>query len=262
MAIKITNQQLERLAPSTFHNYIDKLMVHCNTNFPYLQATLGEDILRQTLAECTNKAEAQGYTQRGPVQFYIDMLIILGVDCENDLQYPWIKQTIEKNKHLSQIGQTSELYTAVIEYLEKVAGDQNQYLHNALEKIQRLTLNNLGVERENYIENVHHLLYEIYPEKYEQIPYKNITELIKQGTKKAYYDYGFEEANHATLIILLMFFLGHQFDHDPFYSWASLEKSNIQTEQSVEAKTEKLGARAKIWLMAYLKTEQVPLLTE
>lgn len=237
---------------------ITELVAHCNKNFPYLQATLGEEALRQTLTECVNKAEQVGYTQRGPVIFYIEMLIILGIDCENDLQYPWIKQTIEKNKNLSQINQVNELHSLVTEYLEKITGNQNQYLYKALEKVQMLTLNNLGVKKEQYIENVRHFLYEIYPEKYQQTPYENITELIKHGTKKAYYDYGFEEANHAALIVLLMFFLGHQFDHDPFYSWASLEKTNMKVKQlTIEAKAERLASRAKVWLMAYLKTENI-----
>lgn len=255
MSIKITNEQLKQFKPYVFENYISELVDHCDKNYPYLKATLGEAQLRQTLTECVDKAEKHGYTQRGPVQFYIDMLIVLGIDCENDLQYPWIKQTIEKNKHLSQISQTSELYAVLVEYLEKITGNQNQCLYKALEKLQLLKLTSLNVKKEHYIEDVHHLLYEIYPEKYQQTAKENITEFIKQGATKAYYDYGFEEANHATLIVLLMFFLGHQFDHDPFYQWASVEKSNTEIGQDIDSKAEKLAARAKIWLTAYLKTE-------
>lgn len=44
---------------------------------------------------------------------------------------------------------------------------------------------------------MHHFLYEIYPEKYEQTSYENITEFTKQGTKKAYYDYGFNDFNFS-----------------------------------------------------------------
>lgn len=250
--MQFTNKQFEQLKPNAFENYISELVTYCDKAFPYLKNTMGEQNLREILAQAINKAKESGFTQRGPVQFYINMQIVLGAGFETDPQYPWIYKNLERNNNLPQLERTDRLYLQTKEYLDKIVGEQEKYLFDCAHRLQSLTLDNMDVGRKDYINNVHALLYKIYPQKYQATEKDTLTGLIKKGTEKAYYDYGFEQANHAAMIVLLMFLKGHQFDQDPFCAWANRDKL-IQYKESSNILAERLEKRAKVWLEAAIK---------
>lgn len=68
---------------------------------------------------------------------------------------------------------------------------------------------------------MHALLYELYPEKYQQLGKEIMTQVIIKGTEKAYYQYHFEQPSHSALLVTACFSLVHQFDQDPFLPWFS-----------------------------------------
>lgn len=261
MAIQISNEQLKKLEPYVLDNYINELVVHCDECYPYLRKTMGEEKLRDALNRGVDKAREQGFTQRGPVKFYIDLLIIFGWSFETDPQYTWIMDVLEKQQHLTQLDSTSLLYDHTIKYLNSISGMHSQYLFDAAIKLDQLTLDALNLPQENYIQQVHTLLESVYPQKYHITHIDNLTLLIKQGITKSYHEYKFVESNHVSLVVLLMFLMGHGFDCDPFYVWASSKKTNSYAADSLDRvgihlKAEKLKSRAKIWLAAAVKNEQ------
>lgn len=261
MAIQITNEQLKKLEPSVLDRYITELVTHCDEKFPYLKKTMGAENLEQVLRKGINKANEQGFTQRGPVKFYIDLLIVFGWSFETDPQYAWIIGALEKQQHLTQLDSTSLLYDHTIKYLNNISGERSQYLFDAAIELDQLTLDAINLPRENYIQQVHAFLERVYPQKYHNTQSDNLTLLIKQGITKSYHEYNFVESNHVSLVVLLMFLLGHEFDYDPFYVWARSEKTNSYATDSLDLtathlKAEKLQSRAKIWLTAAIKNEQ------
>ena len=261
MAIIITEQQLKILEPYAYENYITELVEHCNECYPHLRTTMGEENLRQVLRDAVEKAEESGFTQKGSVQFYIDLLIVFGWDFETDPQYPWIKESIQSDQGKSQIRVSTELFYEVDKYLDAISGKDSEYLFDAAKKLELLTIDNLPVTKNNFIQDMLVVLQDSYPQKYQSTEKDQRIKLIEQGIKKSKNDYQFEQPNHIGLVVILMFLLGHEFDHDPFYKWVSLEKSNQYIEGTLvmdqqETIARKLESRAKIWLAAAVENKK------
>lgn len=261
MSIKIKDSQLKKLEPYALENYIGELLVHCDECYPHLRKTMGEEKLRLALRDGVEKAEQNGFTQRGPVQFYIDMLVSFGAGFETDPQYPWIHLSLEESKELSQIERTSKLYHLTKDYFEHILGGQSQYFFNAAEKAHKLKLEELEIYKTGFTSYMHKLLKEYYPQKYESSGEEAMTALITQGEKKAEMDYGFTQARPAAIIVALMFLMGHEFDHDPFFEWAKLEKTSSYVDYTLIVDNQiftaqKLATRGKLWLQGAVESEK------
>lgn len=259
MVIQISNKQLKRLEPYALDNYINELVVHCDESFPHLKQTMGKESLEQALRQGVNKANEQGFTQRGPVKFYVDLLIAFGYDFDTDPQYYWIQNMLRKNEHLSQIELSTILYKRIKRYSQFTSGEDNQFLYKAAERLDSLSIHNIKVHKDSFIEDVQYLLEYICPEKYELIGSEAIEQLIFKAINKANNEYQFTQVNYVSLITVLMFILGHQFDNDPFCTWAAREKTIRLTDNNVARNSEivanRLEKRAKIWLAATLRND-------
>lgn len=261
MAIKIKEKQLKKLEPYALDNYISELVVHCDECYPYLRKTMEESRLRQVLKDCVEKAEQSGFTQRGPVQFYIDMMIAFGAGFETDPQYPWIQKALADNKHLSQIEQSSRLHRLTSDYFDQILGPQSQHFFEAAEKIEQLNVEELHVYKTGFSSYMLKIMQECYPQKYETSGAPALAVLIEQAEQKALQSYGIDQARPTGVIVLLMYLLGHQFDHDPFYSWARLEKTSSYVDYTLVVDNamvmaRKLASRGKIWLRAAVENEK------
>lgn len=259
MAIQITNRQLKKLEPYALDSYINELVSHCNEKFPHLKKTMGIENLKQVLRQSVNKANEQGFTQRGPVKFYIDLLIAFGYDFDTDPQYYWIQNILRKNEHLSQIELSTILYKQIKRYSEFTSGEDNQFLYKVAERLDSLSIHTIKVSKDSFIDNIQYLLEYIYPEKYQQIGSEAVEQLIFESINKANNEYQFTQVNYVSLLTVLMFILGHQFDSDPFYAWAAKEKTIRLTDNNVARNSEvvvnRLEKCAKIWLTATLKND-------
>ncbi len=146
-------------------------------------------------------------------------------------------------------------------YSDFISGENDQYAYAAAEKLLQLSINNVTFHHNTFTKDMLSMLENIYPEKYELSGQESIKELIDTGIKKAQSPYQFRHCNHIALIIILMFFFGHDFDHDPFYNWASMEQTSkyidgTLVEDNSEVLANKLEKRAKIWLVATIKNEE------
>lgn len=258
MVIKIKDSQLQALESHALEGFVHELVAHCYQHFPHIQRTVEENVLRKVLADCIEKAEQIGFTQRGPVKFYLDMLIVYGVGFETDPQYPWVRDILEKTAHLPQMDRALALHQKSDEYLDLVSGPQNRFMFEVAERLEQIELENANIYKTGFSSYMHTLLKEFYPQKYEHTGEAAISMLIEQGEQKAQEVYGFDQARPAGLIVVLMYLLGHQVDKDPFYVWASPEKTSrydgytlIVDDQGGAAK--RLERRARVWMEASVR---------
>ena len=73
------------------------------------------------------------------------------------------------------------------------------------------------------------------------------------------------ESFQISIVFILMFYFGHTFDHDPFYQWAAIEKSNQYIEGTLvmdqqETIAKKLEHSVKKWMEAAMQNEKTRLL--
>lgn len=223
MAISISKQQMHHLKNNLLEDYLNDLMTFFQSDFRPWQQSIGEDNFYQALKYGVEDAKAQGFSQRGPVKFYINLQLLLGHGFATDPQYAGFTGTWQplKTQKVTQLEQADRLHQDLTHYLDQVLGEQNNSLLDHLKRLQQLNLNELGVYRKTYKTDLHALLYELYPEKYQQLGKEIMTQVIIKGTEKAYYQYHFEQPSHSALLVTACFSLGHQFDQDPFLPWFS-----------------------------------------
>ncbi|MBC8954052.1 hypothetical protein [Xenorhabdus sp. PB62.4] len=215
MPIELNEEQCNKLKNHSINTYIDELVAHCNESYPYLEMQLGKEGLRTVLTDAIEKTKNDGFDQRGPVQLYIDMLILFGAEFQTDSQYSWIKTILDNYANLGQLEKTTLLYHKINRYFNEVQGEQDEYLKTSLLKLQSINIEGLNVQWNTYESNVDALLNSLYPQKYRYIKQNNVKKLIQFGVEKSG-QYDIENANESAFLTLIMFLLGHQFDQDIF----------------------------------------------
>ncbi|EEE2004611.1 hypothetical protein CI266_005067 [Salmonella enterica subsp. enterica serovar Kotte] len=119
--MKFTEDQVTLLKKIALKNYIDELIEHIKFVFPLLPFSWGTDNLYSSVEMSIIQAKKAGYTQRGSVRLYIDMMIILGGGFEKDLLF---KNSLISNIRgdFSPIEKTMGLYSFLNRYVNEVYG--------------------------------------------------------------------------------------------------------------------------------------------
>lgn len=252
----IRDAQIEALKQIAVENFALDMMRHCREFSPHLAKTLSDEQLEAAVNEGISRAGKYGFNLRGPVRFYVDLMIVLGSGFDTDPQYVWAAEILTReDEDLSQMQRSEQLYEKTQEFLEKVDGEENVHTRKALKDLRGKIQSGLTFHRGTFEPDLLALMKEIHPKKYEETGEESLKKLIHDGKEKGRKQYGFNQARSVGLVVVLNFAFGHHFDKDPFLPWISrtLEKDGFETP---EKKAEELERRALIWLDAVLKNAE------
>jgi len=217
--IVIRSQQIQQLRNAALLHFEQLMVIHLNHYAEQHCKVIGEEMVREVVRLGINRAEEYGFTCRGPVRFYLELMFNLGSHFDTDPQYPWAADTLNDQKINDQMGRSEILYNRAMDYFTKVAGPDNLYAQQALHKIF-LSVQQLQppLELLNVAQSIQTQLAQSYPQKYEYVGDEAFQKLIAEGveTSKAY-QCGFPRGVY--LVILLMITLGHGITDDPLYPW-------------------------------------------
>jgi hypothetical protein len=247
----IRDAQIETLKKVAVDSYVLQLADHCKDFSPHLCKTLKDSELHEAIRKGIDWAEAHGFTQRGPVRFYIDMMIVLGSNFDTDPQYPWTAEVLTNTKNSDQMALAEILHNRAQDYLEKVNGETNIHSLKALKDLSELYKRGVKFQLQDFEQNMLYMMKEIHPRKIAETDEESLVQLFINAKKKAKEHYGFQEARSLGLMAVLMFSFGHQCDTDPFLPWISRTLSRIG-EVEPETVAGDLEHRARIWLDAVL----------
>lgn len=248
----IRNAQFKVFEESAVNNYILELAEHCRDYSPRLCKTLNDEQLHDAIRYGMARAEEHGFTKRGPVRFYIDMMIVLGSSFDTDPQYPWTSEILSKKDELTEMERAEALHEKIVIYLQEVDGEDNEYTLKALESLRNLYQKGIAFRHESLDRDLLHLMKEIHPRKVTETGEEILRNLIADGKKRGESLYGFREAQSLALTAVLMFAFGHRFDADPLLPWIS--RTLNQTDQTApDTAAKDLERRAIIWLDAVLR---------
>jgi hypothetical protein len=231
----LTSEKQAAFENQALLNYIDELVEHCHEFAPNLATALGEKRLKTALQLGIKKAETQGFTQRGTVRFYIDMMILFGGGFDNDPQFPWVASTL-KQDFPEQMDKADKLHAQSLEYFNEVHGKENQYRLVAISKLEKLNLDNLEINAKTFSTDILALMGEVYPQKFKVTSQEHLRELIGAGIRKGQNEYELTQPNYIALIVIMMFMLGHRYDANPFHPWVSKQavKGQFDNEHYID----------------------------
>ncbi len=215
----IRDAQIKAFEQIAVDNYIIELAIHCRAFSPRLCKTLRDDQLQVALRQGVQYAEAHGFTQRGPVRFYIDMMILFGSGFDSDPQYPWATEILARKDDLSQMDRAEALHAHTQTYLTQVDGADNVHTLKALADLAALCRHGVTLHPESFEQDTLRLMAEMHPRKVAETGQAALRRLIADGTAKGQERYGFRAVRSLGLMVVLMFAFGHHFDADPLFLW-------------------------------------------
>jgi hypothetical protein len=249
--LKIQDSQLDVFRQQALGRYVAELVEHCRKFAPDLCGTLDDAQLERAVRIGIEQARVDGFNERGPVRFYLDLMIVFGAGFARDPQYPWIAKILAGSG--SQLERTEVLHTRVAVYLAEVDGKDNVYTLAALRELSRLVRMGLNLSPEGLHDELLALMTEIHPRKAAQADPGALRRLIAQAEVTARTRYGFRATRSYALFAVMMFAFGHAFDSDPFLPWIAKTLTAKRDSKNPDEAAQRLERRALTWLEAVLK---------
>lgn len=222
----------------------DEMVIHSKKFSVRLSELLGEQQLRIALRAAIAKAESYGFTYRGPVRLFIELMFLCGSGFDTDPQYFALGELLRAPG--DQMERAERIHEGVIDYLGRVSGPSNSNVHRALCDIQKFAKNSTELSWANFEASMLHEVQSIFPEKANYIGEDGLNELIRDGVEEAR-KYGFPSPRGEALVVVLMFAFGHGCTDDPLYPWIS---RTLRDERIADpsARAKRLEKKATTWL--------------
>jgi hypothetical protein len=216
----IRQNQIQSFQKAALQNFEDQMVAHTSEFAPRHALILGEAGLREVVQLGMLRARTHGFTLRGPVRLYIELILLLGAEFDSDPQYPWARAAIDQRDTQNQMARASLLYERTMEYLVKVGGPNNEYARGAFRRLQATGLEGLVGEGPTIETSLLRGMHKAYPQKCEYVGKPALEEIIRHGTAIAK-KYGASSDIETALFVAMMFAMGHGFDSDPQHPWVA-----------------------------------------
>lgn len=237
---------MQALGQAALRAFDDEMVQHLADFSPPLFKAVKEEQLRVAIGLGIARAGQYGFTFRGPIRLYLELMLLFGSYFDTDPQYPWAGEILRDQAPLPQMQRAQRLYDKTREYREKVAGPADAYTLRALSNISVFARQPLRLSLTNFVPAALEEMAYVYPQKAAYVGEGGLAGLIREAIGAAR-QYGFSTDRAVTLVVVLMFAFGHGCFDDPLYPWIgkTVEAGAIADP---EAGARRLERRALTWL--------------
>ena len=240
----IRNEQVKSFERAALHQFEDEMMAHSKEFSPRLCKVLGDEQLRVAVRSAVERAMAYGFTNRGPIRLFIELIFLRGSAFDTDPQYPGLGNALRATD--DQMRRAERMHEESLEYLELVGGPGAINVHRALKRLSVFAKLPFRSASTDPVADLLREMDDMFPEKVAYVGRDKLTALIEIGRVEAK-RYGFGTVRSEALIVVLMFAFGHGCTNDPLYPWIS---GTLQDDRIVDpvARAERLERKAVTWL--------------
>lgn len=242
----IRQEQMEVFRAAAARGFEGEMAAHLADFSPWLFAAVGDGPLRKAIRLGTDKARGYGFTDRGPVRLYLELMLLFGSHFDTDPQYPWANAILKDVDGGSQMDRAERLYRRAMDYREKVAGPDDANTLNAFRNILVLARQPLSLAGSDFATAMRRELALTYPEKVAYVGDEGISALIRRAMEGARMQ-RFSTPRGMALVVVLMFAMGHGCGSDPLYPWIA-QTLRDDTIKEPDARAARLEARGIAWL--------------
>jgi hypothetical protein len=247
----IRKEQVDILRDGMMKEFEDEMVAHLAQFSPPLYKVLKEEQTREAVRFGFKQADRYGFTLRGPIRLYLEMMLLFGSHFDTDPQYPWAREILVDKHSIAQMQRADWLYEKIVDFLEKVSGPNGEYTRKAMENLREIGNKPLNLPESDYDDTLRREIYRFFPQKVDYIGNENLLELIRQARLEAR-KYDFPSTRGDTLMAVLKFAFGNGCGNDPLYPW--IERT-LTDDKIVDAKAraERLEKKSMTWLDHVLK---------
>jgi hypothetical protein len=240
----IRGEQLEVIRKKARVPFETEMVSHAQAFSPRLTAVIGEAQLRVAITRALDRAEDYGFTSRGPLQLYVELMFLFGSAFDSDPQYPWSAAVLRSDD--DEMRRAEGLFQGTVDYQRKVSGPAGVNTRRALEELSIIARQSEVTSSEGFVPRMRLEMSRIFPEKALEVGERGLTALIEEASAQAR-RYDLPLPGGDALLAALMFAFGHGCADDPLYPWIvrTLRDDRI-SEPS--ARTMRLQRKAVTWL--------------
>jgi hypothetical protein len=252
--MRIRKVQIDALGRAAWQSFEDDLVRHAQSFAPRHARVIGEEAVRSVVRVGVARAAGRGFTQRGPVQLFIDLMFMFGSEFDTDPGLPWAGSCIDDPAVTDPMERAGRLHQTTVHYLEQVAGPRNEFTIEALRRIGRARPEDYPISGPDFEDVAARGLMEMYPERCIYLGEAALQALIARGVATAG-RYQVRNDLGVALFVALLFALGHAFDRDPLFPWISGALNDPRVTDHAR-RVERLYVRTKTYLseaLAYLE---------
>jgi hypothetical protein len=221
-----------------------EMVAHSKEFSPTLCAVIGDGQLLVALRSAMTRAKDYGFTNRGPVRLYIEMMFLCGSDFDTDPQFPALRKALREPA--DQMQRAEQIHRGFLEYLENVSGPGARNVHKALRDLLHFVTVPLTLSWGNFVPGILENMRQIFPQRAAYVGEVGLKALVEEGIAAAQ-EYGFTTVRAAGLLVVLKFAFGHGCTRDPLYPWISRTLGDSRIVDA-EARAMRLEKKAVTWL--------------
>ena len=242
--LRIRDQQIETFEQAAMKSFESEMMAHSKEFSPRLCEVLGDEQLRVAIRQAISRASGYGFTYRGSVRLFIEMMFLCGSAFDTDPQYPAIGEVLRAAGH--QMQRAEQIHEGFLDYFERVSGTGAANVRKALSELAIFARQPLTFSANDFVPGMLQEMTRVFPQKVAYVGEEALTTLIHEGRTEAR-KYGFSTVRGEVLIVVLMFAFGHGCTDDPLYPWIS---RTLKDERIINAaaRAKRLEKKALTWL--------------
>lgn len=229
-----------------YQHFEDEMLQHMSTYSPALSRVLGEDGLRRAVQHGMERADTHGFTLRGPIQSFLEIVFVFGSAFDKDPQYPFLCEALAFDGYGGEMARAEALGDAANHYLKIAHGPDNIHVWQALTRLEHIVKGELAIPRKGFAQYCRRLVRQIHPEKVQFVGEPAIENLCAYADEiAAKHKFDTDRSRMLTTILCLAFGSGC-FD-DPLYPWIGRMFNNESLPQG-KARSDRLERKALTWL--------------
>lgn len=242
----IRPEQIAELNNAMARRFEDEMVAHLAEFSPPLFKVIKENQMRVVARFGINKAGQYGFTLRGPIRLYLELMLLFGSHFDIDPQYPWANEILTNQDSAREMERAEQLYEKTADYQEKVSGLDAANTQKALADLMALARKPLTLSTSDFETEILHEMKRFFPEKVIYVGEENLIPLIRRGSTEAQ-KYDFPTIRGEVLLIVLMYVLGYGCTADPLYPWVARTLMDARIVNPA-ARAERLEKKALTYL--------------
>ena len=108
--LTIRKEQMAVFREPAINDYVKRMVVHLNETFPEKCEALGDAKIRETVKYGIQRSASYGITSEGDVRKYIDLMLMFGLDFDQDPQLPWASAILGNQAIINPTTKINRLY--------------------------------------------------------------------------------------------------------------------------------------------------------
>ncbi len=245
----IRPEQMKALQAAAQVSFEAEALEHLRQAYPVAVKGVEEARLKQMISKGAERAGKHGFKARGPVRMFLDFLVILGHEFDQDPMFFWVSDILRDREGLDEMTQAARLHLHVTTYLDLVYGPKGEHVAKGLEHMAKAPVQELTAVGRSFEASAIPWLQGLHPRKCAYAgaaALTNLSQIAQQASARC----GLPAPEGPPLLLGLMFAFGAGVLTDPLFPWVA---ASLEGGGAPPARLERLTVRAQAYLRQALE---------